>query len=145
MSGLLIADGQNETRQLLVQLFLSRGFEVAATNSAGCTLCSVYQKRVEVVLLGPTLDGLSSTKLVSLLRGCDRRVAIILVAGPLSMTQLREIRQLGVFYHALPPASAADGEELLQAVACALAERRRYSSQLQCHLACCQVKPEHQP
>lgn len=145
MSGLLIADGQAESRQLLLQLFLNRGFEVAATNSAGCTLCSVYQKRVEVVLLGANLDGLSSTKLVSMLRGCDPQVEIILVAGPLSLPQLREIRQVGVFYHALPPVSSADREELLQAVSCALAGRRRNSSQLRTRLAGSQLNPDRQP
>lgn len=145
MPGLLIADGQMETRQLLLQVFHNRGFEVSATNSAGCTLCSVYQKRVEVVLLGASLDGLSSTRLVSLLRNCNPQVAIILVAGPLSLPQLREIRQVGVFYHALPPVSAADREELLQAVICALAGRRGPSPPLRRRLTWSQAKLNSQP
>lgn len=145
MSGLLIADGQSENRQLLERLFLNAGFEVTVANSVGCVLCSVYKKQVEVVLLGAELDGLNRIKLVRLLRGCSPEIAIILVAGPLPLMQLREMRTAGVFYHALPPANKDDGDELLQAVTCALSGRRSNIALPLSRLAWCQANIQSQP
>ncbi len=127
MPGLLIADSHTESRKLLLKLFLHSGFEVVVATSAASALSSVFNRSVKVVLLGGYIEGLSSAALVPLLRECNPQVAIILVSEPLPLAQLREVRRAGVFYHALPPLSAAEGEELLQAVFCALSERNRSS------------------
>ncbi|GAB6084629.1 response regulator [Desulfuromonas carbonis] len=125
MPGLMIADSQNESRQLLLKIFLHSGFEVVVATSAASALSNVFNRSVKVVLLGSYIEGLSSAALVPLLRECNPEVVIILVSEPLPLAQLREVRRAGIFYHALPPRSAADKEELLQAVFCALSERNR--------------------
>lgn len=142
MSGLLIADSQYENRLLLLQLFWGSGVSVTVCTSASGTLDCLCQGEVDVVLLG-SLEGLSTLRLVPLLRACDPRVSIILVTSALPLPQLRQLRRTGIFYHALPPVSIDDGDELRQAVACALVEHRRGRSLTGKSLAWSQTRNTH--
>jgi DNA-binding NtrC family response regulator len=118
--GILIADRDTETRRLLADVLLKAGYKVRTTDCAADVLSVILRKNAHVILMGSDFDEkIAAEDLVPLLRKCDRSLTIILVADEKSLPILRRIRREGIFYHALKPVSAEDGEEIRQAVDCA--------------------------
>lgn len=118
--GILIADRDSETRRLLADVLLRGGYTVRTTDSAADVLSEILRKNAHVILMGNDFDErIAAADLLPLLRKCDRNLTIILVTDEKSLPMLRRIRREGIFYHALRPVSAEDGEEIRQAVDCA--------------------------
>ncbi|HBA72828.1 MAG TPA: hypothetical protein DER40_00685 [Geobacter sp.] len=116
---LLILDEDKECRKQMAQMFTKAGYHVKATNSVTSAMYDVLKKTVQVVLLGGTFDDLSAADLVPLLKQCNNRLRIILVAAESSLPLIRKLRKDGIFYHALKPHTSEDRAEIVQAVACA--------------------------
>jgi DNA-binding NtrC family response regulator len=115
--GIIIADRDAEYRQEMAEFFEKAGYSVETTDSAVHVLCSVLQKQTPVLLLGSDFDKkLSSADLVHLLKKCNRRLHVIMVSDEMPLAQLRQVRQEGIFYHALKPTDAGDTEEIGSAV-----------------------------
>lgn len=127
MQGLLIADGDIDSRKRMAQLFIDVGYNVTVTNSVATTLYGILKKTAQVVLLSSEFDEFSATDLIPLLKKCDRNVNVILVSNEESLTQIRKARRAGIFYHALKPVKPEDGEEIRQVVRCA------FNTLAQCH------------
>jgi len=119
MSGLLIADGDMDTRIHMAQLFIGAGYNVTVTNSAANVLYDILKRTAQVILLSSEFDELSAAEFIPLLKKCNRDLTIILVADEVSLPVMRKARREGIFYHALRPVHAGDSEEIRQAVACA--------------------------
>jgi len=118
--GILIADRDSETRRLLADVLLRGGYTVRTTDSAADVLSEILRKNAHVILMGNDFDErIAAADLLPVLRKCDRNLTIILVTDEKSLPMLRRIRREGIFYHALRPVSAEDGEEIRQAVDCA--------------------------
>jgi CheY-like chemotaxis protein len=118
--GIIIADRDAEYRNQVADFFRKAGYRVETTDSAVHVLCSILEKQTPVLLLGSDFDKkVSSGDLVHLLKKCNRHLNVIMVSDEMPLALARKVRQEGIFYHALKPASAGDTEELGQAVACA--------------------------
>lgn len=118
--GILIADKDTETRRLLAEVLLNSGYMVRTTDSAAVVLGEILRKNAHVILMGSDFDEkIAAADLVPLLKKCDRNLTIILVTDEKSLPTLRRIRREGIFYHALKPVNAEEGEEIRQAVDCA--------------------------
>ena len=118
--GIIIADKDGKYRKELASFFKEAGYAVETTDSAAHVLCSILEKQTPVLLLGSDFDKkVSSTDLIHLLKKCNRNLSVIMVSENLPLEQARQVRQEGIFYHALKPVSAADTEELGLAVECA--------------------------
>jgi DNA-binding NtrC family response regulator len=119
MAGLLIADGNMDSRIQMAHLFIQAGYNVTVTNSAAHVLYGILKKTAQVVLLSSWFDELSAADLIPLLKRCNRDLTIILVGDEVSLSLIRKARREGIFYHALRPARPEDNEEIRQAVQCA--------------------------
>jgi DNA-binding NtrC family response regulator len=125
MGGLLIADKNVETRKLIADLLIEAGYDVMVTDSAVKAIHGVLKKTAQVVLLGTSLDELTSTELIPLLKHCNRNLMIILIADDAPLPMIRKARMEGIFYHALRPAEPEGEEEIRQVVKCALESLKR--------------------
>ncbi len=119
MQGLLIVDEDLDCRKQMAELFIDSGYNVTVTNSIAGALHGILKKTSQVVLLGTSFDELNATELIPLLKQCNQKLSIILVATDSSHLRLKKLRTEGIFYHALKPVNAEDREEIRQAVACA--------------------------
>jgi FixJ family two-component response regulator len=117
---ILLADSDSEVREQMADSFREAGYDVETTDSTVHLFCTVLEKQIPVVLLGSGCDKkIALPDLVSLLKKCNRHVTIILVSDDESLPVVRNLRQEGIFYHALKPESRNDTEEILAAVECA--------------------------
>jgi len=119
MLGLLIADEDVDCRKQMAELFIEAGYDVIVTTSAANALHGILKKTAQVVLLGSGFDDLTAADLIPLLKRCNRKLSIILVATDASLPLIRKLRSEGIFYHALKPVSGEDREEIRQVVQCA--------------------------
>jgi len=122
--GIIIADRDAEYRSQMAEFFTKAGYSVETTDSAIHVLCSILEKKTPVLLLGSDFDKkVSSADLIHLLKKCNRKLHVIMVSDHLPLAQARQIRQEGIFYHALKP-TAGDAGEIGMAVQCAFKERQ---------------------
>jgi DNA-binding NtrC family response regulator len=141
---ILIADKDARYRSRMAGYFQKAGYRVTATGSADEALDSILEKESSVILLGSNLTESSAlADLVKLINVFDDQLRVILVSADMSLAQTREVRDAGIFYHALKPAAADDTDELRQAVTCAFEDlvERAPSAQLQPDLARASVTP----
>lgn len=122
MQGLLIADGDIDSRKRMAQLFIDAGYNVVVSNTAAVALYGILKKTVQVVLLSAVFDEFSASELIPLLKRCNRNLCIILISSNESIALLRKARREGIFYHALKPLAHEDGDEIRQVVRCAFAQ-----------------------
>ncbi len=120
MLGLLIADKDVATRKQMANLLIEAGYDVTVTDSAAKAINGVLKRTARVVLLGTELDELTSAEMVPLLKQCNRKLMIILIADDAPLPLIRKVRKEGIFYHALRPAEPEDEEEIRQVVKCAM-------------------------
>lgn len=120
MLELLIADKDRGTRRRMANLLIEAGYDVMVTNSAMKTIDGVRKKRAQVVLLGSELGEFTFVELVPLLKRCNRKLTIVLIADDTPLSLIRKVREEGIFYHALRPAEPEDEEEIRQVVKCAV-------------------------
>lgn len=125
MQGLLIVDEDMDCRKQMAEMFIESGYNVIVTNSVESALSGILKKTAQVVLLGTKFDELSAAELIPLLKQCNRKLNIILIAAAASLPLVRKLRSEGIFYHALKPVDADDREELRQAVRCAFERLRQ--------------------
>jgi len=122
---LLIAEKNSELRTRMMQASVEAGYQVKTAGTVAQLLCQVLRKQAPVLLLGDNFEeNLALVDLIRLIKTCNSRLAIILVSDEVSLMQVRKARQLGIFYHALPPDSPAEWQELELAVACAFRTSR---------------------
>lgn len=119
MLGLLIADGNPDSRLKFSQMFIDAGYNVTVTQSAADALYGILKNTAQVVLLSKEFDELPAAEFIPLLKQCNRDLTIILVADELSLPLTRKARREGIFYHALKPCDAQDVDEIRQVVQCA--------------------------
>lgn len=119
MQGLLIVDEDLVSRKQMADMFIESGYNVIVTNSVASALYGILKKTAQVVLLGTKFDEINATELIPLLKQCNRKLSIILVAADTSLLRIKKLRAEGIFYHALKPVDAEGREEILQAVECA--------------------------
>ena len=120
MRELLIADKDAAARKRMANLLIEAGYDVTVTDSAAKAISGVLKKTARVVLLGTELDELNSAEIVPLLKQCNRKLMIILIADDAPLPLIRKMRKEGIFYHALRPAEPEDEEEIKQVVKCAM-------------------------
>src|SRR6266567_1889242 len=109
---IIIADRDEDFRSQVADHFRKAGYRVDTTDSAAHVLCSILEKKTPVLLLGSDFDHkVSSVDLIHLLKKCNRHLNVIMVSDELPLAQARNIRQEGVFYHALKSAAAGDTGE----------------------------------
>jgi len=135
MLGLIIADKDLETRKQMANLLIEAGYDVMVTDSAVKAIHCVLKKTAQVVLLGTELDEFTSAELVPLLKKCNRKLMIILVADNAPLALIRKVRKEGIFYHALRPVEQEGKEEIRQVVKCAMASlaRTNYAAGVHAH------------
>lgn len=116
MLRLLVADKNITARKEIANILIEAGYDVTVTNSAMKAMQDVIHNNAQVLLLGEELEELNSAELLPLLKQCNRRLAIILVADEASLPLMRKVRKEGIFYHALRPVEPEGREEIKQAV-----------------------------
>lgn len=124
MQGLLIVDEDMDCRKQMAEMFIESGYNVIVTNSVESALSGILKKTAQVVLLGTKFDEFSAAELIPLLKQCNRKLTIILIAAGTSLPLSRKLRSEGIFYHALKPVNAEDRAEIRQAVQCAFESLR---------------------
>ena len=122
---MIIADKDAMYRSQMAVFFREAGYRVETADSAGPLLSAVLERQVPVLLLGSDFGKqVSSSDLVHVLKKCSRHLHIIMVSDGMSLAKARQVRQEGIFFHALKPAGEGDLEELGQVVACAFEKHR---------------------
>jgi FixJ family two-component response regulator len=127
MLELLIADKDAAARKQMASLLIEAGYDVTVTDSAAKAIRGVLKKTAPVILLGTELDEFTYAEIVPLLKQCNRKVMIILIADDAPLPLIRKVRKEGIFYHALRPAEPEDEEEIKQVVKCAMDSLTRTS------------------
>jgi DNA-binding NtrC family response regulator len=116
MLRLLVADKDINARKQIAGILIEAGYDVMVTDSAVGAMQNVLHNNARVLLLGTELEELSSAELLPLLKQCNRKLAIILVADEASLPLMRKVRKEGIFYHALSPVESEGREEIRQVV-----------------------------
>ena len=116
MKGLLIANRDHQAREKLASLFSRDEYHVIQADSVGNALEGIINKEIQVVVLDGHCDDHNVTRLVPLMKKCNRNISIILVTDEMPLELLRRIRKEGIFYHALKTAEEDNREEIYQAV-----------------------------
>jgi response regulator of citrate/malate metabolism len=93
---------------------------VLVTDSAMKAMQNVFNNNVRILLLGSELEEMNSVQLLPMLKQCNRKLDIILVADETPLALMRKVRKLGIFYHALRPFESEGREEIRQVVKCAI-------------------------
>jgi DNA-binding NtrC family response regulator len=120
---ILIVDKDPAARQKLADFFQESNYQVDTSGSAAYLVAHIIQKHQPIILLGSNFEEkISAGEVISLLRGCNKNLNIILISDEKSPEMLRRVREEGVFYHALKPQSREDNEELRSVVECAVGE-----------------------
>jgi DNA-binding NtrC family response regulator len=120
MLRLLVADKDMSARKQVAGILIEAGYDVMVTDSAVKAMQNVLNNNAQVLLLGTELEELNSAEFLPLLKHCNRKLAIILVADEASLALMRKVRQEGIFFHALRPAEPEGREEIRQVVKCAI-------------------------
>ncbi|MCM0080054.1 histidine kinase [Geomonas sp. Red32] len=129
--GILIADKDGKYRRQLADFFQKAGYAVETTDSAVHVLCSILEKQTPVLLLSSDFDKkVSSRDLIHLLKKCNRHLNVIMVSDEMPLAEARQVRNEGIFYHALRPSSPDDTAELSQAVECAFGKKQHEAGAL---------------
>lgn len=124
----IIADGDTRYRNQVSDFFKKDGYRVETADSVEQILANVQEGQAQVLLLGSAFSTkISASDLIRLLKKCSRQLHIIMVSDGMTLAQSRQVRQEGVFYLALKPATTNDTEEIGEAVACAF-DRHRASA-----------------
>ncbi len=121
---LLIADRHNDLRKQMVKLFSQAGYRVSSTSSAVTAIVKMVTEDPQVVMLGVDFDDMAVDVLIPVLKKFKGNLPVILLSDQRTLSFLRKVRQAGIFYHALTPASEEDWEEIRQAVTCAFETAR---------------------
>lgn len=122
---IIIADRDARYRSRMAHFFREEGYHVGTAETPDEVLALVLENQAAVLLLGNGFSSqISTSELIHLLKKCSRHLHIIMVSDEMTLSQARQVREEGIFYHALKPATAADTEELWQAVACAFEKHR---------------------
>ena len=117
---IILADRDADNRSRLADLFQRAGYRVETAGSVVDLLCNTLENPPPVLMLGTDFDPhIASAELMHLCKQCNRNLHVIMVSDDVPLSLAREVREEGLFYHALKPVTACDGEELLAAVACA--------------------------
>lgn len=117
---LLIADQDPGYRREMAEHFKKAGYRVETAELPEEVMGIVSQMQAPVLLLGSDFSRqLPSSDLIHLFKKCNRNLHIVMVSDRMSLDQTRQVRQEGIFFQALKPASAADAAELSQVVDCA--------------------------
>jgi DNA-binding NtrC family response regulator len=114
-------DGDIDCRRAMATMCTELGYHVIVTDKVANALSGILKKGAQVVLLGAQFDGMTACELIPILKTCNRKLTIILVAADTSLPMIRKLRGEGIFYHALKPLDAEDREEIRLAVQCAFA------------------------
>ena len=115
-----IADKDGTYRSRMANYFQKAGYHVRTVVSAEQALESVLGKETSVLLLGSNIaESASMADLIHLLKHFNSRLQIIMVSEEMTLAETRQVREAGIFYHALKPAAASDTDEIRQAVTCA--------------------------
>lgn len=124
MQGILIVDEDRDYRGRMAEILIDAGYSVTVTNSVANAIYGILKKVAQVVVLGTRCEELSALDLIPLMKKCNPKMPIILIAADISSGLLRKLRCEGIFYHALKPVDATDCEEVRQAVQCAFENLR---------------------
>lgn len=128
MQGILIVDEDLASRKQMADMLIESGYNVIVTNSIANALYGVLKKTAQVVLLGTSFDELNAADLIPLLKQCNQKLSIILVAADTSLLPIKKLREEGIFYHALKPVDSEDHDEIRQAVECAFKNMEKASN-----------------
>jgi DNA-binding NtrC family response regulator len=120
MLRLLVADKNKNARKEIASILIEAGYDVMVTDSAVKAMQDVLYHNARILLLGTELEEMNSAELLPLLKQCNRKLAIILVADETPLALMRKVRKLGIFYHALRPFESEGREEIRQVVKCAI-------------------------
>jgi DNA-binding NtrC family response regulator len=116
MLRLLVADKDMNARKQIASILIEAGHDVMVTDSAMKAMQNVINNNVQILLLGSELEEMNSAELLPMLKHCNRKLAIILVADETPLALMRKVRKLGIFYHALRPFESEGREEIRQVV-----------------------------
>ena len=116
MLRILVADKNVDARKQIAGILIEAGYDLMVTDSAVKAMQNVLNNNVQILLLGSELEEMSSAELLPMLKKCNRKLAIILVADETPLALMRKVRKLGIFYHALRPFESEGREEIRQVV-----------------------------
>ncbi|UFS70936.1 response regulator [Geomonas sp. RF6] len=121
MLDILVVDKDKNATKMLADLLMEEGYHVSVTGSAAQALYLVVKERAQVVLLGDEVDDSTIADLIPVLKQCNKKLSIIFMSGNAPLSLIRQVRNHGIFYHALKPLGREGWEEIRQAVRCAFA------------------------
>ncbi|MEW6488784.1 MAG: response regulator [Thermodesulfobacteriota bacterium] len=124
MLGLLIADDDAGSRMRLAEMLREEGYDVATTHSAALAIEGVLKDLARVVILGGSVDGLSVTQLLPVLKKCKADLKVIIASEEPPLEVVRRLRREGIFYYLVKPLGSEDGDEVRQVVQCAFEQAK---------------------
>jgi DNA-binding NtrC family response regulator len=131
MLGLLIADDDAGARIRLAEMLREEGYDVVTTHSAAHAIEGVLKDMARVVILGGSVDGLSVTQLLPVLKKCKADLKVIIASEEPPLEVVRRLRREGIFYYLVKPLGSEDGDEVRQVVQCAF-EKVKHQTQAPC-------------
>jgi len=110
----------------LSAFFQEAGYRVGTARAVSDVLRQVRNGAVQVLLVDDQVEGVKACDLVSVLKGINGRVQVIVISTEGSLGLVRRLRGAGIFYQAMKP---VDLVELKAAVICAFNKIDREESE----------------
>ena len=83
--------------------FQGIGYRVEMVRSLSEMIRGVANGNIHVLLLDDEVDGVKACELVSVLKGMNRRIQVVLISSEESLGVVRQLRGAGIFYQAMKP------------------------------------------
>jgi len=116
MSKVLIADRDPRSREFLLALCKSKGYEVEVAGNSGDALRKIQDEGIDVIFLDCDLPGMNTIDLVSVINELKRDLPIIITAEqPYNSIEI-QVRSKKIFYFADKPLESDEIEKVIMAV-----------------------------
>ena len=116
MLKVLIADRDPRSREFLLALCKSKGYEVEAAGNSGEALKKIQDEGINVMFLDCDLPGMNITDLVSVINELKRDLHVIITAKQLNSKIEVQVRTKEIFYFAKKPLEPDEIDKVMKAV-----------------------------
>lgn len=118
----LIANGDQATRESLSRILIREGYKVETASLASEVIQKIQNANIGVLVIDVDLSGMESHGIIPIIKKIDPAIPIVVMSNNSSLELARRVRKEGIFYYALKP---LDQEEIKLAVRDAFRMRRR--------------------
>lgn len=100
---LLVADGDEEARHSLLDLFTREGYRVELTRLASEVIQKIQNTRIDVLIMDVDIPGMKGYQIIPIIKTMEPELPIIVTSSHSSLKLAQKVRQEKIFFYAMKP------------------------------------------